>query len=142
VFHYSLLDQIRHQGRLRKWNPDHARGRRGEDLAHRFLRGKGFIIVARNYRTRSGSAEVDLIGWDGSSLVFIEVKSRASDDFGDPEDAVDREKQVALIRAAGEYIHRLGIGWNNVRFDIVSIIFAETPAITHKPDAFGSGRPL
>jgi putative endonuclease len=142
VFHYSLLDLVRHKGRLRKWHPDHARGRRGEDLAHRFLRRKGFTIVARNYRTRNGSAEVDLIGWDGPSLVFVEVKSRASDDFGSPEDAVDLEKQVALIRAAGEYIHRLGVGWNNVRFDVVSIIFGETPAITHKPDAFGSGRPL
>jgi putative endonuclease len=98
--------------------------------------------VARNYRTRNGSAEVDLIGWDGPSLVFIEVKSRASDDFGAPEDAVDIDKQVALIRAAGEYIHRLGVGWNNVRFDVVSIIFGETASITHKQDAFGSDRSL
>jgi putative endonuclease len=137
-----MLDLVRHNGRVRAWRPDHAMGRRGEDLAHRYLRGCGFTIVARNYRTRSGAAEVDLIGWDGPALVFVEVKSRANDDFGSPEDAVDREKQVRLIRAAGEYIHRLGVAWEDVRFDVVSILFGQSPALTHIQDAFGRSGPL
>ena len=85
---------------------------------------------------------MDLIGWDGPSLVFVEVKSRSNDDFGQPDEAVDREKQVRLIRAAGEYIHRRGVGWNDVRFDVVSIVCGEKPALTHIRDAFGRSTSL
>ena len=98
--------------------------------------------MGRNYRGRNGGIEVDLIGWDGPSLVFIEVKSRSRDDFGQPEEAVDHEKQVRLIRAAGEYIHRRGVGWTQVRFDVVSILFGEETALTHIQDAFGRSSPL
>ena len=139
---YSLVDLIRHKGRLLRWQPDHALGRRGEDLAHRYLKNCGFAIVARNYRGRNGGVEVDLIGWDGPLLVFVEVKSRSSVSFGQPEEAVDREKQVRLIRAAGEYIHRCGVGWNFVRFDVVSVLFGEPPALSHIEDAFGRSSPL
>jgi putative endonuclease len=138
----ELADLIRHKGRLLRWPPAHASGRRGEDLAHRFLQRRGFSIVARNYRGRNGGVEVDLIGWDGPSLVFVEVKSRSSDDFGQPDEAVDREKQVRLIRAAGEYIHRRGVGWNDVRFDVVSIVCGQKPALTHIQDAFGRSTSL
>jgi len=95
---YELVDLIRHKGRQLWWQPAHAMGRRGEDLAHRYLRQCGFAIVARNYRGRNGGVEVDLIGWDGPSLVFVEVKSRADDEFGQPDAAVDEEKQARLIR--------------------------------------------
>ena len=65
--------------------PDHLReARRGEDLAYRYLSGNGYRIVARNYRSRSGKGEIDLVGWDQDRLAFIEVKTRASDDFGRP----------------------------------------------------------
>jgi putative endonuclease len=139
---YSLFDLIRHKGRVRRWQPDHALGRRGEDLAHRYLQRHGFAIVARNYRGRNGGVEVDLIGWHGKALVFIEVKSRASAEFGSPEEAVDREKQMRLIRAAGEYIHRSGVGWSEVRFDVVSVLFGAETALTHIQDAFGRSSPL
>jgi putative endonuclease len=139
---YSLVDFIRHMGRLLRWQPDHALGRRGEDLAHRYLRTCGFAIVARNYRGRNGGVEVDLIGWDGPVLVFVEVKSRSSDSFGQPEEAVDREKRMRLIRAAGEYIHRRGVDWNCVRFDVVSVLFGDPPALSHIEDAFGRSSPL
>jgi putative endonuclease len=117
-------------------------GRRGEDLAHRYLQKSGFSIVARNYRGRNGGVEVDLIGWDGPALVFVEVKSRATEEFGTPEEAVDHEKQVRLIRAAGEYIHRRGVGWKQVRFDVVSVLFGDKTALTHIQDAFGRSTPL
>ena len=67
----------------------HAWGARGEDLAHRFLQKLGYIVVARNWRAEDGSGELDLVAWDGPSLVVVEVKTRASTDFGLPEEAVD-----------------------------------------------------
>lgn len=137
-----MIDLIRHKGRLLQWQPDHALGRRGEDLAHRYLQKRGFSIVARNYRGRNGGVEVDLIGWDGPVLVFVEVKSRSGDSFGPPEKAVDQEKQVRLIRAAGEYIHRIGVDWKNVRFDLVSVLFGDPQILSHVEDAFGRSSPL
>ena len=97
---YRLADAARDRGRRKFWPPDLASGRRAEDLAHRFLRRRGLVIVARNYRPPSGAGEIDLIGWDGDRLAFIEVKSRASDEFGPPEQAVDSEKRRFLERAA------------------------------------------
>ncbi|MEO8126383.1 MAG: YraN family protein [Bryobacteraceae bacterium] len=137
-----MVDLIRHKGRLRLWQRDHALGRRGEDLAHRYLQKRGFCIVARNYRGRNGGVEVDLIGWDGPILVFIEVKSRSGDNFGPPEKAVDREKQDRLIRAAGEYIHRAGVAWKDIRFDLVSVLFGEPQMLSHIEDAFRRSSPL
>jgi putative endonuclease len=78
----QFSDWLRHTTRSREWFPNLALGRRGEDLAHRFLRAKGYIIVARNYRLSSGDAEADLIAWDGTTLVFVEVKSRETAAFG------------------------------------------------------------
>src|SRR5580765_7464063 len=90
---YRLADAARDRGRRRFWTPDQASGRRAEDLAHRFLRRRGMVIVARNYRPPSGAGEIDLIGWDGDRLAFVEVKSRANGRFEAPERAVDQEKQ-------------------------------------------------
>lgn len=133
---WTVFDWLRHRSRLKKWTHDAAWGRRGEDLAHRHLRRHGYTIVARNYRTRSGSGEVDLIAWDGPVLAFIEVKARATDEFGAPDRAVDIEKQERLIVAAADYARRAGVDWEKARFDIVSIVFARPPRITHQKDAF------
>src|SRR5262245_15457550 len=119
-----LADTARDRGRRRSWPSDQASGRRAEDLAHRFLRRRSMLIVARNYRPPSGGGEIDLIGWDGDQLAFVEVKSRKSDDFGPPENAVDREKQRFLERSARDYARRAGVDWNCVRFDIVSVVFS------------------
>ena len=73
-------------------------GRMGEDLAHRFLRARGCTVVARNYRPLSGSGEIDLVVWDGGKLVFVEVKTRSSAEFGPPESRGRRGK--ARARAA------------------------------------------
>jgi putative endonuclease len=132
----KLSDQLRHRARLRRWNTAHAWGRRGEDIAHRFLRDRGFKIVARNYKTANGSAEVDLVAWDGPVIVFVEVKTRASEEFGAPSDAVDAEKRRHIIRAASDYLRRAELPWNAARFDIVSIVIAENTEVTHIRDAF------
>jgi putative endonuclease len=118
----TLLDRLRHEYRLRTWDRDLAAGRRGEDLAHRFLRRQGYVIVARNYRLSSGDAEADLLARDGEDLVIVEVKTRASVEYGAPERAVDPEKQRHLIRVAREYARKTHTPWERVRFDVVSIV--------------------
>jgi len=137
-----LADAVRDRGRRRFWPADLASGRRAEDLAHRFLRKRGMVIVARNYRPPSGGGEIDLIGWDGDKLAFVEVKSRATADFGAPEHAVDGEKERFLERAARDYARRAGVDWNRVRFDIVSVIFSEPPKLELFADAFEPRRTL
>ena len=83
-------------------------GRLGEDMAHRYLRGFGCTVVARNYRPPSGRGEIDLVVWHRGKLVFAEVKTRAGTQFGEPEGAVDAEKRGNLTRAARDYARRAG----------------------------------
>ena len=110
-------------------------GRIGEDLAHRYLRRKGCTVVARNYRRRSGHGEIDLVVWDGDKLVFVEVKTRENDAFGEPERAVDAEKQFHLLGAAREYARRVDVPWQQVRFDVVSVVLSPR-RIEWRRDAF------
>jgi len=132
----NALDSLRDARRRRSWDRDKASGRRGEDLAHRFLRKQGYIIVARNYRLSSGDAEADLIAREGGDLVIVEVKTRATDDYGPPEQAVNPEKRRHLMRVAREYARKTDTPWEQVRFDIVSIVLREPPEITLLKAAF------
>jgi putative endonuclease len=127
---YRAADAVRR----RSHRDDH--GRVGEDYAHRYLREHGCTIVARNYRTKSGSGEIDVVVWDGETLVFVEVKTRASADFGAPESAVDEEKRVKLRIAAADYTRRAGVDWSRTRFDIVSILLEPRVRIEWLRDAF------
>jgi putative endonuclease len=132
----SLSDSLRHRLRARRWTADQAAGRRAEDLAHRFLRRRGFTVVARNFRPASGAGEIDLIAWDAGTLVFVEVKSRATTEFGEPDRAVDAAKRSTLLRAAGAYLRLARLSWDRARFDIVSVVCSQPPAVTHIRDAF------
>jgi putative endonuclease len=138
----GLADNLRHRARRRQWAHGQADGRRGEDLAHRFLQARGFRIVARNYRTPSGRGEIDLVAWDGATLVFVEVKARQSEAHRAPERAVDRDKRLALIGAARHYARRAKVDWGGVRFDVVSVVLGEPPSVAHHRDAFAPGRAL
>jgi putative endonuclease len=109
---------------LRRRSPSSDHGRMGEDLAHRYLRARGCTVVARNYRPRSGGGEIDLVAWHGDKLVFVEVKTRATAEFGEPERAVDGEKRQHLSHAARDYTRRAGVGWENARFDIVAVVLS------------------
>ena len=93
-------------------------------------------MVARNYRTRSGSGEIDLVVWHGQSLAFVEVKTRRNAEFGAPEGAVDMEKRDRLLRAARDYARRADIPWKQVRFDIVSVILEPEVRVEWLRDAF------
>jgi putative endonuclease len=110
-------------------------GRRGEDLAHRYLQRHGFTIIARNYRLASGDAEADLIAREGDTLVIVEVKTRASDNFGPPDRAIGPEKQRALTRVAREYARRSRHALAQVRCDVVTIILTSPPRLEHFRDA-------
>jgi putative endonuclease len=100
------------------------------------------MIVARNYRPSAGEAEVDIVARDNGILVFVEVKSRTSAEFGSPERAIDGEKQKRIVRAARSYATRAGLDWSQVRFDTVSIVFTNPPSIVHQQDAFFDGRAI
>jgi putative endonuclease len=132
---FVLLDWWRHRLRMRRWPHDQAIGRRGEDLAHRFLERAGFKIVARNFRPEGLHAEVDLVGWSGGELVFVEVKTRVSEEFGPPERAVSAVKEESLRRAARCYVRRSETDWENVRFDLVSVVLKPRVRIEHYPGA-------
>jgi putative endonuclease len=85
---------------------------------------------------------MDLIAWERERLVFVEVKSRATADYGTPDRAVDPEKQRHIERAAREYSRRAQVDWDLVRFDIVSVLLTRPPKIELLRDAFGPRRTL
>ncbi len=95
------------------------KGDSAELLAYRFLRAGGYRIVARKYQRRAG--EIDLIGWDGGVLAFVEVKYRTELEHGRPEEAVNRHKQKQISRVAREYRNTHHLHGINYRYDIVSI---------------------
>jgi putative endonuclease len=107
-------------------------GKKGEQLAAEFLMKKGFEIIARNYR--HGRAEIDLIVRRDDWLIFVEVKARSSNDFGEPEEFVDVRKMNKLFEAAEEYIY--STDWHgHIRFDIVSVKLGKEPVIELFEDA-------
>lgn len=117
-------------------------GRQGEEAAYWYLRRKGFTMVGRNYRARGSHKEIDLIGWDGDTLVFVEVKARNPETPVAPEVAVDREKERLLIAAAREYRRQTGRLSAPIRFDIVSVLASPGGMkLEHFPDAFRATQP-
>ena len=103
--------------------PAHQRvGQRGEEDAYFYLRKLGYVMVARNFRSPRRRGEIDLIGWDGDILCFIEVKTRTSRDVKPPEAAVDREKFRDLAGVAREYLRELR-DTPEWRFDVVSVYY-------------------
>ncbi len=93
-------------------------GMQAEDAAVRFLQSKHYRIVARNYKTACG--EADIVAQDRGTLVFVEVKARVSRAFGQPFEAVDGRKQERLRRVALLYLKKIGKELP-VRFDVISI---------------------
>ena len=120
---------MRQRARRRRWPAGRATGRYGEDLAHRFLEKHGYRVVARNYRPPDGAGEIDLVAWDGDMLVFVEVKTRATEAFGSPDRAVGREKERHLDRAGREYARRAKVPGDRIRFDIVNVVLDNPPRL-------------
>jgi putative endonuclease len=97
-------------------------GRRGEEAAYFYLREQGYVIIARNYRSPRSRSELDLVGWDGATLCFIEVKTRTKRNIMPAEAAVDAEKQHDLSRVTREFLRKIKDD-PPIRFDIVSVYF-------------------
>lgn len=107
-----------------------------EELAARYLAGKGYRIAARNVRTRRG--EIDIVAEDGETVVFVEVKKRSSAEFGGGEYAIGRAKQRKLVSAAKEFLAREKAQRRVCRFDAVIIqTGGGKPQVDHIENAFG-----
>jgi putative endonuclease len=110
-------------------------GRKGEELAVRFLLRRKYRILERNYRRRSG--EIDIVARDGRILVFVEVKTRASDGYALPIESVGFRKQQRLRRLAEHYLAEHDFPDCDVRFDVISIVdLGGRPRIEQIPNAF------
>jgi putative endonuclease len=115
-------------------------GRTGEELALKYLLQLDYTLVCRNYRLRSG--EIDLIMQDSATLVFIEVRSKTSTDFGTPLETIDFAKRRQIEKTARQFLARRRISDEiRCRFDVVGIVFrpGQTPQIEHIIDAFVAG---
>ena len=97
-------------------------GRRGEEAAYFYLRRKGYVIIARNYRSPHHRGELDLVGWDRDVLCFIEVKTRTTHDVKPAEAAVDHDKQRELRLVAGDFLRQMPPSpqW---RFDVLAVYY-------------------
>ena len=118
-------------------------GRKGERLALRLLKRRGLKLLARNYRCPAG--EIDLIVLDktadstcgAETIAFVEVKSRSSDHYTDPESAVGADKQRRVRKVAGYYLQRRQVEGYNIRFDVVAVVFdGDRPTVRYTPNAF------
>ena len=119
------------------WRRYRSLGERGERLAPRYLRRRGYKIVARRERGRLG--ELDLVAVDQRTVVFVEVKTRRSHDAGHPAEAVGVEKQKRLTRLALAYLKRHDLLECSARFDVLAITWpklARKPRIEHIQNAF------
>lgn len=94
-------------------------GKRGEDMAVIYLKDTGYRIIERNYKCLFG--EIDIIAKDGDTVVFVEVKSRKSEDFGDPQTAVGREKKRKISLTSLKYLEEKHLYPCDARFDVVAI---------------------
>lgn len=111
-------------------------GQEGEAEAERYLRRKGYRIVARNVRSSLG--ELDLVAEDGQTLVFIEVKARRSGEFGGAIHAVHRQKQQKLARLASQFLAQRHWMERSCRFDVVLLQATDTAElrVEHIQNAF------
>jgi putative endonuclease len=135
-FALDLLD------RATKWLPHGeaahlATGRKGEEAAYFHLREQGYVMAARNWRTVSRRGELDMVGWDGETLCFIEVKTRGTKSMVPAELAVDEAKREELREMARVYSRQLPAGTKK-RFDVVSVYIENSEPDVHViRDAFG-----
>jgi putative endonuclease len=111
-------------------------GQRGEDLAADYLTQRGLVVLSRNWRCRDG--ELDVVATDGRALVVCEVKTRSTDDFGDPSEFVTVVKMRRIRRATHAWLKRYQVGWCEIRFDVVTVVWPASgrPKLRHLRGAF------
>ena len=102
--------------------PEHIRrGTLGEKLARRFLRKNGYKIIYRNFRGNSGG-EIDIVARDKDALVFVEVKTRSTEEFGRPLSAIDQQKRNRIARGGLAWLRMLDNPDVLFRFDVVEVL--------------------
>ncbi|MBU2493373.1 MAG: YraN family protein [Bacteroidetes bacterium] len=111
-------------------------GESGEELASDYLIKKGYKIIKRNWRFSHG--EIDIIAKDNNTLVFVEVKTRRNLEFGPPELAVPKSKQIQIKKMAEAYLYINEIKDQECRIDVIAILMIDkdTPQINHIKNAF------
>jgi putative endonuclease len=122
---------------FRRFFPPKTLGQRGEAAAARHLRRAGYKILARS--DRFGPGELDLVMLDRDTIVFVEVKTRESQDAGHPSEAVDQLKQRKLTKLAVTFLKRHGLLDRPARFDVIAITWPagrRSPTIEHIKNAF------
>ncbi len=102
------------------------KGKIGEEAASEFLKHQGYDILEQNYYYNHG--EIDIIAKENDVLVFVEVKSRRSARFGEPQESVTPKKQELLRRTAEGYVQERSIGEMECRFDVVAVLFTDDSA--------------
>lgn len=133
--------------RIRNWwgrsqKPLHLRyGEMGEHAAKRYLQRRGLKFLTANFRSARG--ELDLIFREDDCLVFIEVKTRSSEEWNRPAAAVNAERRRRLTRAALDYLRLLRNPAAKIRFDIVEVLLQEGSVheVRHLPNTFAMERP-
>lgn len=116
-------------------------GNEGEELAAAYLKSKGYTILERNYHFKH--AEVDIVAYDNEAyIVFVEVKKRANNRYGEPEEHISRKKMENVYKAAEAWIYERKMDGAPVRFDVISILQSsdEAPEIKHFENTFTRGR--
>ena len=110
-------------------------GELGERIAERWLRARGWTVLARRFR--SGHRDLDLVVRQGRQVAFVEVKARRGLDFGDPVEAVGWRKRRELVRSAWVWIDRHGGGDEAYRFDVIGVLLAPGGVrVRHVENAF------
>jgi putative endonuclease len=123
---------------FRRFFPERTLGQRGERAAAKFLKRQGYKILATGDRLRHRD-ELDIVAADGRTVVFVEVKTRSSQDRGHPAEAVDAAKQRRLTKLAVTFLKRHRLLDYPARFDVIAVIWPETsrkPQIEHIQNAF------
>jgi putative endonuclease len=110
-------------------------GAQGEEIAARYLLGKKYEILQRNFRSRHG--EIDIIARRKNVLIFVEVKTRRSSAFGSPLEAVSLKKQRSIGSVAQAYLQHNRLNGSAARFDVIAVLLGSgAPEIEHIENAF------
>jgi putative endonuclease len=115
VIYYTLAVIIKREGFLK---PSEI-GKKIEDRAVIYLQNIGMEVIDRNFQTKEG--EIDVIALDGKTLVFVEVRFRKKNDYGDPAETIDYKKIKRIIKAANRYLSMKNISYSDIRFDVISV---------------------
>ncbi len=137
----GLLERAKFWGRKKDLPLTHRRGALGEKAAKRHLQKAGLKFLTANFRSKRG--EIDLIFRDGEGLVFVEVKTRSSEDWTRPAAAVDARKRRLLSQCALDYLRLLKNPEVQIRFDVVEVLLhdEDVAEVRHLPNTFGLSAP-